>query len=110
MMLGLPNETEEDMRRSIRFVKKIAPTYVAFNVTVPYTETGNAGLFEPSAERAVFFPARWKAHSGKFLDAMLRRGMMSFYLRPRTVLTLLRNPRAFLRKVGLFLAAVRARP
>jgi len=108
MMFGLPNETEDDMRRSIRFVKKIAPTYVAFNITVPYTETSNAELFEPSAERAVFFPARWKAHSEKFLDAMLRRGMISFYLRPRTVLTLLRNPRAFLRKVGLFFAAVRA--
>ena len=109
MMFGLPNETEEDMRRSIRFVKKIAPTYVAFNITVPYTETCNAELFEPSAERAVFFPARWKAHTEKFLDAMLRRGMMSFYLRPRTVLTLVRNPRAFLHKVGLFFAAVRAR-
>jgi hypothetical protein len=96
------------MRRSIRAARKIAPTYVAFNVVVPYTEAGNAQVFDPSAERAVFFPARWAGHSEKDLDAMLRRGMVSFYARPRTLMTLLRNPRAFLRKVGLFFAAIRA--
>ena len=108
MLLGLPGETREDMLRSIRAVRKIAPTYVAFNVVVPYTETCNQELFEPPAERAVFFPARWGDHTEKELDRMLRRGMLSFYLRPRTALSLIRHPRSSFHKIGLLFAAVRA--
>jgi len=108
MMFGLPEETEEDMRRSIRFVKKINPTYAAFNLTVPYTEATNPGLFDPEAERGVFFPERWKTHSAQTLDRMLRRGMFSFYLRPRMLRALIRNPKAMFRKIGIFFAALRA--
>ena len=107
MLLGLPGETAADMRRSLRAVRKIGPTYVAFNVVVPYTETGNRRLFDPSAERAVFFPARWSEHTERALDAMLRRGMLSFYLRPRSAISLLKHPRSSLHKIGLLFAAVR---
>jgi anaerobic magnesium-protoporphyrin IX monomethyl ester cyclase len=108
MLLGLPGETREDMLRSVRLARAIAPTYVAFNVVVPYTETRDRALFDPAAERAVFFPARWPGHSEKALDAMFRRAFLSYYLRPRTAITLLKHPRSSFHKIGLLWAAVRA--
>jgi anaerobic magnesium-protoporphyrin IX monomethyl ester cyclase len=107
MLLGLPGETREDMRRSIRLARRIAPTYVAFNAVVPYTEACNRDLFEPPAERAVFFPARWNDHSEKALDGMMRRAWISFYARPQAALTLLKHPQSALHKISLLFAVAR---
>jgi len=106
MMFGLPNETAEDMKRSIAFVKKINPTYAAFNITIPYTETDNPALFDPAGENAVFFPVTWGTYSLEFMNKMLTKGFLSFYLRPRAWLNVLRNPRAIFRKFKIFLAAI----
>jgi radical SAM superfamily enzyme YgiQ (UPF0313 family) len=109
MMFGLPLETAEDMQKSIRFVKKINPTYAAFNLTVPYTETRNPDLFNPRGEKGVFFPESWGLHSPKFMDAMLKKGLASFYLQPRSIPKVLKNPKAIFHKVGIFLAAMRTK-
>ena len=109
MMFGLPNETADEMRKSIRFVKKINPTYAAFNITVPYTETRNPDLFDPRAEKGVFFPETWGKYSPEFMDAILKKGLVSLYLQPRSILKVIKNPKAIFHKVGIFLAAMKTK-
>jgi radical SAM superfamily enzyme YgiQ (UPF0313 family) len=39
MMLGMPGETKETIKKSIKFVKSIAPSIVTFGIMIPYPGT-----------------------------------------------------------------------
>jgi anaerobic magnesium-protoporphyrin IX monomethyl ester cyclase len=107
MMLGLPNESLADMRKSSVFVRKLNPTYAVFNVALPYTEARNGTLAGSADEVGVYFPVQWGENSLQTLDRELRRSTMSFYLRPRSFFKVLRNPRSFFHKLKIFLQATK---
>lgn len=105
-MLGLPGETVEDMRETIRFAKRLDPDYSTFSVTVPYagTEMYEDGLKQgvipydfwlefakkPTANFVV--PHFWEEHLDKRQLLDIRdEATRSFYFRPKYVMKQLRN-------------------
>jgi anaerobic magnesium-protoporphyrin IX monomethyl ester cyclase len=106
IMFGLPNETAEDMVRSIQYVKKINPTYVAYNISIPYTEATYDAQRASPANEGVFFSETYGGFSKDFLDAMVKKLMIAFYLSPRTIPKVLKNPKSIIQKIRLFLAAL----
>lgn len=105
-MLGLPGETVEDMRETIRFAKKLDPDYTTFSVTVPYagTEMYTDGLkkgiipvdywleFAKHPTPNFVVPYFWEEHLNKQQLLDIRdEATRSFYFRPKYVLRQLRQ-------------------
>jgi radical SAM superfamily enzyme YgiQ (UPF0313 family) len=127
-MLGLPGETLEDMRETIKFAKRLDPDYATFSVTVPYagTEIYTEGLKQgviphdywldfakkPTPNYVVSY--FWEEHLNK--EQLLRirdEATRSFYFRPRYVMKQLRQSASIgeIRRkgamaIGLFKASV----
>jgi anaerobic magnesium-protoporphyrin IX monomethyl ester cyclase len=113
-MLGLPNErTADDVRKMIRFAKRLGPTYAMFNVLTLYPGTA---LFRDAAARGLvrkeiwhefalrptkeFVAPIWDEHlSRDTLVALQSTAYRSFYMRPMAVLRLLREGGGILPKV-----------
>jgi anaerobic magnesium-protoporphyrin IX monomethyl ester cyclase len=130
-MLGLPGETLEDMRETIRFAKRLDPDYATFSVTVPYAGTEiyadalAQGVIphdywldfakEPTPNFVV--PYFWEEHLNKAQLIDIRdEATRSFYFRPKYVLKQLRQSgsigeirRKGAMAFGLFQAAVLGR-
>ena len=94
-MLAIPGETPELGQRTIDFAKKLDPDYAQFSVTTPYPGTRlydeaekwgtlSKNFNEFHGWSAVFVPFGYK--SREEVEAMKRRAMRQFYLRPRYVL------------------------
>lgn len=109
-MLGLPGETVEDMRETMRFARKLDPDYATFSVTVPYagTEMYDDGLksgvipedywlaFAKNPEPNFVVPYFWEEFLNKAQLLSIRdEATRSFYFRPRYVLKQLRRTRSF---------------
>lgn len=105
-MLGLPGETVEDMRETIRFAKRLDPDYSTFSVTVPYagTEMYENGLkqgiipvdfwleFAKRPTPNFVVPHFWEEHLNKRQLLDIRdEATRSFYFRPTYVLKQLRQ-------------------
>jgi anaerobic magnesium-protoporphyrin IX monomethyl ester cyclase len=105
-MLGLPGETLEDMRETVRFAKKLDPDYATFSVTVPYagTEIYTEGLkqgviphdywldFAKKPTPNFVVPYFWEEHLNKEQLIDIRdEATRSFYFRPKYVLRQLRQ-------------------
>jgi len=105
-LFGLPGESRDDMRRNIRLANRLNPTYVAYNIVIPYNEKRIAAETGPSDGAGTYFADTYGEYAKAELDAMVRRGMISFYLHPRTIPKVLRHPGSLLRKVKIFLAAL----
>jgi radical SAM superfamily enzyme YgiQ (UPF0313 family) len=127
-MVGLPGETVEDMRETIRFAKRLDPDYATFSVTVPYagTEMYEDGLKQgvipvdywlefakrPTANFVV--PYFWEEHLDKRQLLNIRdEATRAFYFRPKYVLKQFRQSASFgeIRRkgamaLGLFQATV----
>ena len=104
-MLGLPNErTPDDVRRLMRFAKKLNPSYAMFNVLTLYPGTK---LLAEAEDRGLVQPGVWEQFAARpdpnfvqpIWDEHLDRGQLaelqaeayrSFYLRPSVVLRELR--------------------
>jgi anaerobic magnesium-protoporphyrin IX monomethyl ester cyclase len=109
-MLGLPGETVEDMRETIRFAKRLDPDYSTFSVTVPYagTEMYEDGLkqgvipvdywleFAKKPTPNFVVPHFWEEHLNKRQLLDIRdEATRSFYFRPKYVLKQLRQSASF---------------
>ena len=105
-MFGLPGETEDDMRRNIRLANKLNPTYVAYNIAIPYNEIRLSAQSGSAENEGVFFADTYPPFTKASLDAMVRKGMISFYLHPRTIPKVLRHPGSLFRKTKIFLAVL----
>lgn len=127
-MLGLPGETLEDMRETIRFAKSLDPDYTTFSVTVPYagTEMYEEGLAKgiipqdfwleyackPTPNFVV--PYFWEEYLNKEQLLQIRdEAIRRFYFRPRYILKQLRQTgslgeikRKGMMALGLFQASV----
>lgn len=109
-MLGLPGETIEDMRETIRFAKRLDPDYATFSVTVPYagTEMYAEGIkqgvipadywleFAKHPTPNFVIPHFWEEHLNKRQLLEIRdEATRGFYFRPKYVFRQLRQARSF---------------
>ncbi|MBN1297361.1 radical SAM protein [bacterium] len=84
-MFGLPGETVEDMEQTIRFARKLNPTFASFHIALPYpgTEFYRQVADEIGGE---LFP---HAYTGivpyGHLERITMKAFRSFYLRPRYI-------------------------
>jgi radical SAM superfamily enzyme YgiQ (UPF0313 family) len=130
-MLGLPGETVEDMRETVRFAKRLDPDYATFSVTVPYagTEMYTDGLaqgviphdywldFAKAPTPNFVVPYFWEEHLNKRELLKIRdEATRSFYFRPHYVMKQLRQSASFgeIRRkgamaLGLFRSSVLSR-
>ncbi len=106
-LFGLPGESEADRRATMRFARKLNPTYASFHAAAPYrgSEMGlksHPALLEP-------FPACLEEHSLDELGSQARRAFLSFYLRPGYVAAGLRegNMRDKINRLKLFWEFIR---
>jgi radical SAM superfamily enzyme YgiQ (UPF0313 family) len=119
-MIGHPDETVEDVKRTIRFARELNPDYAQFSITTPYPATV---LYQEAMDRGIikgdvwrefaknptdaFEPPRWdEIISRPQLVKLLNEAYRGFYMRPRFILRELgrtKNLKAFARKavVGL---------
>lgn len=120
-MIGLPGETVEDMRETIKFATRLDLDYVTFSVTVPYagTEMYEEGLrtgvipndyWLEYAKRPIpnfVVPYFWEEHLNKAeLLRMRDEATRAFYFRPKYILRELRKisrPAEFRRKAKMAL-------
>src|SRR3990167_2205073 len=59
-MIGLPGETEEDMRETFHFAKKLDGDYATFSVTVPYAGTE---IYEEGLKRGIIPVDYWTEYA-----------------------------------------------
>ena len=114
-MIGHPDETGEDVERTIRFARELDPDYAQFSITTPYPATV---LYKEAMERGIikgdvwrefainpnedFQPPRWdEIISREQLVEYIHKAYRCFYLRPRFVLREMartKSPKSFSRK------------
>lgn len=107
-LLGHPDETEAEMHETIEFAKRLNPTYISLHRLTSYPssrlfERHGLASVEESDDR--LFPEFIGDQQRQALvDRLVRRGIMSFYLRPRYILSRLiqGNPNQWLRQLRLF--------
>ena len=109
-LLGIPTETEEETRQTIRFAKKLNLDFAKFNIITPYPGTE---LWEMAKERGLVEENTWsrlipgigfseaepvfvpEGRSGKELKVEQQRAARTFYFRPRPIWNLASNARSF---------------
>ncbi len=84
-MFGLPNETPADMEETIRFAKKLNPTYASFHIALPYPGTQFHTLVADNVKDDLFPKAYTGIVPYQTLEAMTMKAFRSFYMRPRYV-------------------------
>ncbi len=110
-MIGLPDETEEDILETLRFSRKIGLNYAQYSVLVPYPFTEayleglEKGLFSKDywlefAENPIEIYENFKVEywteivSEQFLFKTIKQSFKRFYLRPITVINKLKEIRS----------------
>jgi len=111
-LIGLPGETKETIRESIRFAQKANSDYVEFYPATPYPGTE---FFELAAREGLINESHWENYQysdfvidipgldKQTLKTTLSKAYFRFYLRPRTLILLLkraRHPSEFIRLVN----------
>jgi anaerobic magnesium-protoporphyrin IX monomethyl ester cyclase len=111
-MLGFPGETHSEMEETIAFAKELDPTYASFHAVTPYPDTpiGDLPLQSHDASgQDIVFPTYCEGQSIAFLDKMIRRAYISYYMDPASIVSRLRHgdPLSLLRQVKLFAGFLR---
>jgi radical SAM superfamily enzyme YgiQ (UPF0313 family) len=122
MMLGMPGETPDTIRKSLDFIDEIRPTTVTYGITTPYPGTPlydelleeHPELGDGSAidARTIHTDGRWNRYytslSPEELSEYVKRAYRRFYVRPSYVLGWLPKVRSWqeLRRLSLAAANV----
>jgi len=91
-LIGHPGETPEEQGATIDFACRLNPDYASFNIASPYPGTRFHELAGPFDEPLP--PYDPHSHDLADLEAMRRRALRRFYLRPRYIASRL-HPRRF---------------
>jgi len=103
-MFGFPTETEEEMKMTIDFAKRINPNYASFHVATPYPGTEFYEKIKEKTENEIF-PLYYSDHSPEFLHKMIKKAFKDFYLRPYYILPILfKNPKFLWKQFRLFMS------
>ena len=109
-IIGVPGETVRMIKDTIKFAEKLNPTYAQFTICTPYPGTR---LFAIAKEKGLLITKDWRRYttvepimnipgiSAEQLRKLLNRAYISFYLRPRYVLSELLNGRFFIIKKAI---------
>jgi len=84
-MFGLPGETIDDMEETIRFARKLNPTFASFHIALPYPETEFHRLVAEDLGGDLFPKAYTGIVPYNSLENIAMRAFRSFYLRPRYI-------------------------
>jgi radical SAM superfamily enzyme YgiQ (UPF0313 family) len=111
-MLGFPGETRAEMGKTVSFAKELNPTYASFHAITPYPDTTFGDLGSPSHDTSgqdIFFPTHCEGQSTVFLDKMIRRAYLSYYMDPASIVSRLSHgdPLSLLRQFKLFAGFLR---
>jgi radical SAM superfamily enzyme YgiQ (UPF0313 family) len=117
MMLGMPGETNETVRRSLDFVDELRPTTVTWGITAPYPgtplydqvssehpELGDGSIIDVrSIHTDGSINRHFTALEPEELEAWVRRAYRRFYFRPTYVWGWLKRTRSLaeLRRLSL---------
>lgn len=105
VMIGCPGETVETARRTIRFVKEIAPTTASFGIHTPFPGTDlfaqvsaahpeirdGSGCDLTKIHTEGYFAQTYTRMTPRQLSRMVRHAYRRFYLRPSYLLSSLRR-------------------
>jgi len=109
-IIGFPGETVRMIKNTIKFAKKLNPTYAQFTICTPYPGTK---LFAIAKEKGLLMTKDWRKYttvepvmkvpgiSTEQLMKLFKQAYVSFYLRPRYVLSSLLNRRLFIIKKAI---------
>jgi radical SAM superfamily enzyme YgiQ (UPF0313 family) len=99
-MIGNPTETEEDIKKTINFIKKIKPDYVHIAATIPFPATN---LYRMALEQKIiprdvwlefaknptkdFSPPLWEENlTAQKLHSYIKQAYRKFYFRPSYII------------------------
>jgi len=110
-MFGLPGETRDDMEETIRFARKLNPTFASFHIALPYPGTEFHQQVEPELAGELFPRAYTGIVPYDDLERMAMKAFRSFYLRPRYIAGRLkdRDFSTFYNQARFFLSYIRNR-
>jgi radical SAM superfamily enzyme YgiQ (UPF0313 family) len=110
-MFGLPGETRAEMQRTIRLARQLNPTYASFHIALPYPGTEFHEQVRDELDDSLFPSAYTGVYPLPELMRIVRRAFISYYLRPRYLLSRLRRGRmsSLLRQASFFLRYFKAR-
>ncbi len=111
-ILGLPNETNKQLKNTISFAKKLNPDYVTFTMATPWPKT----RFTESVSNHIItkdWSEFWQKNcvtdfpqiSNKEIQKQYNEAFLSFYMRPSYIinrLTKIRSPKEFLINIQQF--------
>ena len=104
-ILGIPGETKELIMRTIKFAKKLKPTFAQFTIFTPYPGTE---AFDMALREGWLITRDWSKFdtltpvmklpglSPKDLRMLLSRAYLSFYLNPSYIIETFRKRRFFI--------------
>ena len=109
-IIGIPGETKQTIKKTIKFVKKLSPSLAQFTICTPYPGTK---LFKIAKEKHLLLTKNWSKYT--ILDSVmktpgiaskkLRRWLikiyLSFYLRPRFIIEQMKKRDLFIVKKAL---------
>ena len=111
-MLGFPDSTEYEMAETIRFAKRLNPTYASFHLAIPYPGTGLNDQLQNSGQKDLneeLFPeACVKGIDLKELKKTARNAYAKFYLRPQYIVSRISRGefQSLFRQIKLFLGYI----
>ncbi len=110
-LFGLPGETTDDMEQTIRFAKKLNPTYASFHIALPYPSTDFYSQVEHELAGQLFPKAYTGMVPYPILESIARKAFRSYYLRPRYILGRLkdRDFKTFFKQTQFFISYLRNR-
>ncbi len=116
-VIGLPGETHDTVKETIRFAKRVNPDYVNFHIATPFPGTD---LYDEAYENGWLLSEDWADYeeegsavmeAGELtadeLEAAQRRAMRSFYLRPSRLWQELRRVDSWSEFIGKAKAGLR---
>jgi radical SAM superfamily enzyme YgiQ (UPF0313 family) len=111
-MIGFPGETAQETEETLRFARKLNPTYASFHEATPYPGTAlwaSSGLPSVSANLEIPFPSHCEGQNPAFLSKILRRAYLFYYLRLPYILERIRHgsPRSWICQAKLFWGFIR---
>nr|AAU84242.1 methyltransferase Fe-S oxidoreductase [uncultured archaeon GZfos3D4] len=106
-IIGVPGEILKTIKETIKFAKRLNPTYAQFTLCTPFPGTR---LFELAKDKGLLITKDWRRYttvepimnipgiSTEQLRKLFNGAYIGFYLRPRYMLSGLINQRFFLSK------------
>lgn len=93
-MFGFPGETEEEMKKTIEFSKKLNPDYVSFHQIIPYPRTA---IIKDNSSFELFCSPKYDEN----ITRLVKKAYIKFYLRPSYLISRLFKPDLLLKQIKL---------